>query len=59
MNPVKIVIAVLRALIDPITDLVASPPKPHEEEERAKQIGMTAIRAASDAQAKAEIGGES
>lgn len=48
---------VVKAVVDEIADLIAKPPSAEEEEERAKQIGMSIIRKASDLAAKKEIEG--
>jgi hypothetical protein len=51
------IVALLRAILDELADLIAHPPAPHEEEERARQLGMSIIRKAADERARREIGG--
>lgn len=61
MSPVQIAQilgSVLSAIAPALFEWLHSPSiTPEEEAERAKQIGLNAIRAASDARARMEIGG--
>lgn len=60
MNPIQvaqILGSVLSAIAPTIFEWLHSPSQtPEEEAERVRQIGLNAVRAASDARARMEIG---